>query len=143
MSTLKDSRETFEASDLLERYDASLSDVLSRLRDIEATLKALRVNPEAGAGNTASQADDGDRKIHNPLTEFAKPADVLADDTLSLSEKKTALETLEQDAHQLLTASNEGMAPLKDHHRKHEPKLDEVVRAKVGIGEKPQHKPAQ
>jgi hypothetical protein len=35
----------------------------------------------------------------------------LKDPELSLAEKKKALENLEQDAHQLMTASNEGMAP--------------------------------
>jgi hypothetical protein len=50
---------------------------------------------------------------------------------------------LEQDAHQLITASNEGMAPENHHVTEHEPKLDEVVKARRRIGEKPQHKPAQ
>jgi hypothetical protein len=67
----------------------------------------------------------------------------LKDLDLSVAEKKRALDTLELDAHQLLTASNEGMAPLKDHVRKNEPKLHEVVKAKGHIGEKPKHKPAQ
>jgi hypothetical protein len=62
---------------------------------------------------------------------------------LSLTEKKKALENLEQDAHQLMTASNEGMAPENDHVAEREPKLDEVVKAQQRIGEKPQHKPTQ
>jgi hypothetical protein len=62
---------------------------------------------------------------------------------LSLNEKKKALNTWEQDARQLLTASNEGMtgseegAQPDDHNR-----LGEVVRAKDKIGEKPGDKPA-
>jgi hypothetical protein len=50
----------------------------------------------------------------------------------------------EQDARQLMTASNEGMPGPKeglepqDHHR-----LGEVVRAKEKIGENPEHKPSQ
>jgi hypothetical protein len=50
---------------------------------------------------------------------------------------------VEQDARQLLTATNEGMPGAeegqdpKDHHR-----LGEVVRAKGAIGASPTHKPA-
>jgi hypothetical protein len=83
------------------------------------------------------------QKIHNPRAEFDKPRDVVKDPELSQTEKKEALENLEQDAHQLMTASNEGMDPENDHVAKHEPKLDEVVEAQRRIGEKPQHKPAQ
>ena len=82
-------------------------------------------------------------KVHNPQAEFDKPSDVVKDPELSHKEKKTALENLEQDAHQLMTATNEGMAPKNDDVPKHEPKPDEVVKAKQRIGEKPQHKPAQ
>ena len=35
------------------------------------------------------------------------------------------------------------MAPENDQVAKHDPKLDEVVKAKQQIGERPQHKPAQ
>ena len=65
------------------------------------------------------------------------------DPALSPDEKKKALEVWEQDARQLLTASNEGMPGAeegldpKDHHR-----LGEVVRAKDAIGASPTHKPA-
>jgi hypothetical protein len=51
------------------------------------------------------------QKIHNPKAEFDKPSDVVKDPGLSIIEKKKALENLEQDAHQLMTASNEGMVP--------------------------------
>ena len=89
------------------------------------------------------ETDQTTKKIHHPQAEFDKPSDVVKDSELSHKEKKKALENLEQDAHQLITASNEGMAPENDDVRKHEPKLDEVVKAKQRIGEKPQHKPAQ
>ena len=62
---------------------------------------------------------------------------------LSQPEKKKALENVEQDAHQLMTASNEGMAPENDHVAEQEPKLDEVVKAQQRLGEKPQNKPTQ
>jgi hypothetical protein len=87
--------------------------------------------------------DEKAQKIHNPQAEFDKPSDVVKDSELSLTEKKKALENLEQDAHQLMTASNEGMAPENDHVAEHEPKLDAVVKAQQRIGEKPQHKPTQ
>jgi hypothetical protein len=89
------------------------------------------------------EIDEKAKKIHNPQAEFDKPSDVVKDPELSQTEKKKALENLEQDAHQLMTASNEGMAPENDHLVKHDPKLDEVVKAQQRIGERPQHKPAQ
>jgi len=89
------------------------------------------------------EADEKTRKISNPQAEFDKPSDVLRDADLSHAEKKKALENLEQDAHQLMTASNEGMAPENDRLIKNEPKLDEVVKAQRRIGEMPKHKRAQ
>jgi hypothetical protein len=82
-------------------------------------------------------------KVENPATHFDKPNDIIHDVSLTLDEKKKALNTWEQDARQLLTASNEGMtgseegARPDDHHH-----LGEVVRAKDEIGDKPKHKPA-
>jgi hypothetical protein len=87
--------------------------------------------------------DERTQKIYNPHGEFDKPSDVVKDTVLSQPEKKKALENLEQDAHQLLTASNEGMAPENDRVAEHEPKLDEVVKAQQGLGEKPKNKPTQ
>ncbi len=84
-----------------------------------------------------------DPKVENPATHFDKPNDVVHDVTLCLDEKKTALDTWEQDSRQLLTASTEGMtgseegAQPDDHNR-----LGEVVRAKDKIGEKLTDKPA-
>jgi len=83
------------------------------------------------------------RKVENPATTFEQPRDVVKDAELSAAEKKEALDTWEQDARQLLTASNEGMPgpdeglETEDHHR-----LGEVVRAKDEMGEKPSHKPS-
>ena len=84
-----------------------------------------------------------DPKVENPATHFDKPQDIVQDKNLSMEEKKKALSTWEQDARQVLTASNEGMhrseegAQPDDHHR-----LGEVVRAKDTMGEKPKHKPS-
>jgi hypothetical protein len=84
-----------------------------------------------------------DPKVENPAVHFDKPQDVVQDKTLSTEEKKKALNNWEQDARQLLTASNEGMPGSKegaqpdDHHR-----LGEVVRAKDAMGEKPKPKPS-
>jgi hypothetical protein len=91
----------------------------------------------------SSKVDEKAQKIHNPHAEFDKPNDVVTDPKLTQTEKEKALDNLEQDAHQLMTASNEGMAPENEHLAKHEPRLDEVVKAQQRIGEKPQHKPAQ
>jgi len=84
-----------------------------------------------------------DRKIHNPATVFERPANVVDDPQLSASEKKEALDHWEQDARQLMTASNEGMPGPEEgidpneHHQ-----MGQVVRAKEKIGERPNHKPA-
>ena len=87
--------------------------------------------------------EDKGQKVHNPQAAFDKPSDVVTDSELSKTDKKKALENLEQDAHQLMTASNEGMAPENENVSRNEPKLDEVVKAQQRIGEKPQNKPTQ
>jgi hypothetical protein len=82
-------------------------------------------------------------QIDNPAAGFDKPSDVVHDTSLSPQEKRAALDTWEQDARQLMTASNEGMpGPQEglepdDHHR-----MADVVRAKRALGAKPQQKPA-
>jgi hypothetical protein len=78
-----------------------------------------------------------------PETHFESPSEVVKDERLTHEDKKTALDTWEQDARQLLTASNEGMPgseeglDKEDNHR-----LGEVIRAKQKIGQLPKHKPA-
>jgi hypothetical protein len=82
-------------------------------------------------------------KIENPEAHFDKPKDVVQDNALSHPEKKKALNTWEQDERQLLTASNEGMPGSDEGQQKKEAnRLDEVVKAKDQIGEKPKHKPS-
>jgi hypothetical protein len=82
-------------------------------------------------------------KVKNPAVAFAKPLDVVKDSTLSKTEKAEALDTWEQDARQLMTASNEGMpGPQEgldpdDHHN-----MGQVLRAKEKIGRTPNYKPA-
>jgi hypothetical protein len=48
-------------------------------------------------------------KVDNPAAIFEKPSDVVKDRKLSQDEIRKALNTWEQDARQLMTASNEGM----------------------------------
>jgi hypothetical protein len=87
--------------------------------------------------------DNKNHRIERPDEYYRTPADISNDATLSPEEKKRALDTWEQDAHQRLTASGEGMPGSeeglkpRDHHR-----LGEVVRAKRKIGAKPKHKAA-
>ena len=90
--------------------------------------------------HTSQQRPHKQQKVESPATSFATPADVLRDRELSHDDKKEALNIWEQDARQLLTASNEGMeegTDPNDHHR-----LGEVVRAKDKLGEKPALKTA-
>ena len=82
-------------------------------------------------------------KIKHPATHYKTPEDILEDKELSSEEKKEALNTWEQDARQLLSASNEGMPGSEegvhrdDHHR-----LGEVLRAKDKMGAKRKEKPS-
>jgi len=82
-------------------------------------------------------------KIEQPESHFQSPTDVVKDRKLSREEKKTALNTWEQDEHQLLTASNEGMPASEEGLDKEDHnKLGEVIRAKGKIGQPPKHKPS-
>ena len=89
-------------------------------------------------GKTAHQ-----HKVEHPAQNYARPADLVRDEELSLEEKKKALDVWEQDARQLMTASNEGMegeaiGPDRDENHK----LDQVLEAKQEIGARPKPKPA-
>ena len=80
-------------------------------------------------------------KQEKPQAHYEAARDVTADGSLSPSEKKKALDTWEQDARQLLTASNEGMQGPSEGISPHDaPKLGEVIRAKADIGLKPNPK---
>ena len=82
-------------------------------------------------------------KIEHPATFYAMPDDIVKDNDLSAEEKKTALNSWEQDARQQLTASNEGMAGSKEGiDPKDHSCLGEIERAKDKIGEKPEYKPS-
>ena len=48
-------------------------------------------------------------KIEHPQSHYATPDELIEDRVLSLDDKIKALETWEQDARQMLTASGEGM----------------------------------
>jgi hypothetical protein len=82
-------------------------------------------------------------QIADPAAAFDTPSDVVSAPSLTHEEKKEALDTWEQDARQLMTASNEGMTGREegvdpdDHHR-----MADVVRAKGALGERPKQKPA-
>jgi hypothetical protein len=90
------------------------------------------------AGNNAHR-----QKVEHPADSYARPADLVNDDELSLEEKLKALDIWEQDARQLVTASNEGMegedaGPDRDENHK----LDQVLNAKQQVGAPPKPKPA-
>ena len=55
---------------------------------------------------TSSKID----KIEHPQSHYATPDELIEDRDLSREEKLDALKIWEQDARQMLTASNEGMA---------------------------------
>jgi hypothetical protein len=76
-------------------------------------------------------------KIQNPQTYYETPDALIKDPELSPEEKKRALDVWEQDARQMLTASNEGMPGSEegvskcDHHQ-----LGQVERAKNKLRDK-------
>lgn len=51
-----------------------------------------------------------EEKAKNPATHFVEPRDVVADPSLTSTQKSEALDSLEQDARQLAEATSEGMA---------------------------------
>lgn len=95
------------------------------------------------SSSSKTQSGSKAEKLLNPATQFDEPTEILGDAKLSEEEKKAALDTWEQDARQLMTASNEGMPGRKegvdanDDHR-----LGEVGQAKYRVGAKPRHKPS-
>jgi len=68
-------------------------------------------------------------KLERPHSHFDRPREVVADPALSKEEKMEALETLEQDARLLTTATQEGMTGGE------ESKLREVLDAKTALSE--------
>jgi hypothetical protein len=92
----------------------------------------------------ANSSASKDQKVENPASSFDRPGGIIKDKALSGEEKKKALNTWEQDARQLLTASNEGM-PASDEGltREDTHKLGQVVRAKLHLGGRPKEKPSQ
>ena len=82
-------------------------------------------------------------KLEHPAEHYASPRDIAEDPTLAAAEKEKALDTWEQDARQMLTASNEGMPGSAEGQKPSDrPRLGEVLQAKVAIGAKPKRKPA-
>jgi hypothetical protein len=83
-------------------------------------------------------------KVESPATTYDKPHDIVKDKELSHHEKKEALSTWEQDARQLMTASNEGMTgPGEGLEPQDQNRLGEVVRAKNKINQDLTHKTPQ
>jgi hypothetical protein len=74
-------------------------------------------------------------KIERPAIHYGTPDDVTKDKLLSVEQRRSALNTWEQDARQLLTASNEGMPSSKE--GVDDCRLGDVIRAKDRIGTLP------
>jgi|GEM_PF-1490197 len=76
-------------------------------------------------------------KIEHPQSQYATPDELIDDRDLSFAEKIDALNIWEQDARQMLTASNEGMPGSEEgidpsnHHM-----LGQVERAKLKLQSK-------
>ena len=92
-------------------------------------------------GDPVADKSKAKNKVDHPEAQFDKPKEVVQDKSLSRHEQKKALNTWEQDERQLLTASNEGMPGREEGLESDDGnRLDEVVRTKEKIGEKPKHK---
>jgi len=105
---------------------------------------SLTIRTEFSGGHMSTQSEAKKAKLEKPANHYESPEDITKDADLSPDEKRQALNTWEQDARQMMTASNEGMEgdeeglDQRDTHR-----LGEVVRAKEKVGAKPKHKPSQ
>ena len=88
----------------------------------------------------STQSESKKAKLERPADYYKSPEDITQDTELSPDEKRQALNTWEQDARQMMTASNEGMEGDEEGL---DERLGEVVRAKEKIGAKPKHKPSQ
>ena len=90
------------------------------------------------------QASLKNEKVENPSTKYDEPHDILKDKELSDYEKKKALNTWEQDARQLMTASNEGMTgPEEGIEPQDQNRLGGVVGAKGKINQHLTHETSQ
>jgi hypothetical protein len=77
-------------------------------------------------------------KIKHPQNYYETPDALTKDPELSFEEKKKALDVWEQDARQMLTASNEGMPGSEEGVSKSDhPQLGQVKRAKNKLRDKP------
>jgi hypothetical protein len=77
-------------------------------------------------------------KIKHPQNYYETPDALIKDPELSPEEKKKALDVWEQDARQMLTASNEGMPGSEEGVSKSDhPQLGQVKRAKNKLRDKP------
>ena len=79
-------------------------------------------------------------KIEHPQAHYKAPDEITNDNELNPEQRKKALDTWEQDARQMLTASTEGMAGseegiTRDEHNR----FGEVARAKAKLGKKLNH----
>jgi hypothetical protein len=91
---------------------------------------------------TETKHTSTDDRLKNPASHFEKPSQVANDRRLSHGQKEEALNTWEQDARQLLTASNEGMTASDEGNTRDEVSLDDIARAKQTIAEMPKNKRA-
>src|SRR5262249_50094194 len=91
--------------------------------------------------STHSQAKKA--KLEQPASHYKSPDEITKDADLSEEEKRQALNTWEQDARQMMTASNEGMEgddeglDQTDTHA-----WGELLPAKANTGAKPKYKPS-
>ncbi len=76
-------------------------------------------------------------KIEHPQSHYDTPDQLLEDGALSVEEKLDALKVWEQDARQMLTASNEGMPGSEEGRDPSDrPMLGQVERAKEKLQRK-------
>src|SRR5258708_36367825 len=92
------------------------------------------------ARSAEKRSENKKGKLEKPANHYKSPDDIVKDKDLSPAEKRQALNTWEQDARQMLTASNEGMEgdqeglDRRDSHR-----LGAGGRAQGKIRRKPKH----
>jgi hypothetical protein len=114
-----------------------------RMAQRERTQPPIHGRPPQKRKRMANRSRAKRHKIEHPESYYPNPDALVEDRHLSLEDKKKALDVWEQDARQMLTASNEGMPGSEEGvNRSDDHGLGQVQHAKEKLGAKPHHKPS-
>jgi hypothetical protein len=110
------------------------------MEESHETMEGLTMATSTNVDLKNKTNEDLKDKIEHPQAHYKAPDEITNDNELNPEQRKKALDTWEQDARQMLTASTEGMAGseegiTRDEHNR----FGEVARAKAKLGKKLNH----